>query len=132
MRLFKLCVISIGCLFVVTVMSGLGIVVSGAGQAASESGAVALPETPMMARSADYPQVRVVVMGRGLSHPWGLAFLPDGNILVTERSGQLRLVRDGQLDPIPIAGVPEVFTGVRLAGLMDIALHPQFVENSFV
>lgn len=67
----------------------------------------------------------------GLDHPWGMAWLPDGAILITERSGQLRIVRDGVLDPTPIPGVPEVFA-MQQGGLMDISLHPRFSENSLV
>ena len=53
-------------------------------------------------------------------------------MLVTERGGTLRLIRDGVLEPTPIPGVPEVFTGVNLSGLMDVHLHPEFTENGFV
>jgi glucose/arabinose dehydrogenase len=77
------------------------------------------------------PQVRVVAVATGLSHPWGLAFLPDGDMLVTERLGQLRRIRHGVLDPQPIAGMPTVHT-VLVAGLMDVALHPRFAENGWV
>ncbi|MFS8783605.1 PQQ-dependent sugar dehydrogenase, partial [Synechococcus sp. R6-7] len=52
---------------------------------------------------------RVVTLAQGLEHPWGMAFLPDGTLLVTERPGRLRRVTDQGLDPQPIAGVPEVF-----------------------
>src|SRR5262245_60121271 len=65
---------------------------------------------------------------KGLSRPFSLAFLPDGNMLVTERAGRLRLVRNGVLDPQPIAGMPEVLD-LRLNGLQDIALHPRFADN---
>src|SRR5262249_37419804 len=58
-------------------------------------------------------------------------FLPDGSIFVTERPGRLRVVRDGALDPKPIAGLPEV-RAQGLAGLMDVALHPRFTENKLV
>jgi len=75
-------------------------------------------------------QFRVVPL-KGLSQPWALAFLPSGDMLITERSGRLRIVRNGVLDPDPIAGMPEVNT-VRLKGLMDVALHPRFSENQFV
>src|SRR5439155_4460625 len=51
---------------------------------------------------------RVTVVTKGLDHPWGIAFLPDGDLLVTERPGRLRLVRKGVLDPTPIAGLPAV------------------------
>ena len=73
---------------------------------------------------------RVVPM-KGLSRPWSLAFLPNGDLLITEHVGRLRIVRDGVLDPEPLAGVPEVFT-IRRKGLMDVALHPRFEENQFV
>ncbi len=93
---------------------------------------VSVPDEPFVINTHAIAEVRVVVVTKGLSHPWGMAFLPDGGILVTERdSGQLRMVRDGVLDPEPVAGVPAVFTG-GLAGLMDVALHPAFDENRLV
>jgi glucose/arabinose dehydrogenase len=72
-----------------------------------------------------------LVPTKGLNQPWSMAFLPDGSILVTERPGRLRIVRNGVLDPTPIAGVPAV-AATGLAGLMDIALHPRFSENQFI
>ena len=68
---------------------------------------------------------------KGLSRPFALAPLPDGNLLVTERAGRLRIVRDGVLDPEPIAGMPAVLD-MRLKGLQDIALHPRFSENRLI
>jgi glucose/arabinose dehydrogenase len=76
-------------------------------------------------------RIRVSVVTKGLSHPWSLAFLPDGSMLVTERPGRLRIVRDGVLDPQPVAGVPEVLAG-GTSGLMDVALHPNFSGNRLV
>ena len=73
-------------------------------------------------------QVRTVTMATGLWHPWSLAFLPNGDMLITERNGKVRLMRDGKLDPAPIAGVPPVHS-VRLSGLMEILLDPRFAEN---
>jgi glucose/arabinose dehydrogenase len=67
----------------------------------------------------------------GLEHPWGMAWLPDGTILVTERPGRLRIVRDGQLLPDPVPGVPEVLAFGQ-GGLMDVSLHPDFAKNRFV
>ena len=64
-------------------------------------------------------------------HPWGLAFLPDGSMLVTERQGRLRILRNGKLDPTPISGVPEV-RAVSFDGLMDVAVHPRFADNKLV
>ena len=74
---------------------------------------------------------RVVTVATGFDHPWGLAFLPDGRLLVTERSGRLRTVTAGRLDPIPIGGVPRVRASGQ-GGLLDIALHPGFPENGWV
>ena len=91
-----------------------------------------LPDTPVVFDTAEGQRIRVSVVAKGLSHPWGLAVLPNGDMLVTERKGTLRLIRDGVLEPTPIPGAPEVFTGVNLSGLMDVHLHPQFSENGFV
>ncbi len=74
---------------------------------------------------------RVVTVTKGLSHPWGLAFLPGGDMLVTERAGSLRLISNGVLDPVAIEGVPRV-VAENQGGLLDIALHPQFATNRWV
>src|SRR5262245_21768749 len=66
--------------------------------------------------------IRVSVVTRGVSHPWSLAFLPDGDMLITERPGRLRIVRNGMLDPQPVSGVLQVQTG-GTSGLMDVTLH---------
>jgi aldose sugar dehydrogenase len=89
-----------------------------------------LPNQLFTIDSAEQSQIRVSVL-KGLSHPWSLAFLPSGDMLVTERPGRLRMVRKMILDPKPIAGIPEVFNK-SLGGLMDIALHPRFSENRLV
>jgi glucose/arabinose dehydrogenase len=86
---------------------------------------------PFVFDTAEQHKLRVVVVAKGLSHPWSMAFLPDGRILVTERAGNLRIVRDGVLNPQPVSGVPKV-SNARLAGLMDIAIHPQFAANGLV
>jgi glucose/arabinose dehydrogenase len=92
---------------------------------------VARPAPPPTA-SATAPVVKTgykaVEIASGLDHPWSLAFLPDGSILVTERKGALRVIRDGKLVAQPIAGVPPIHTG-RQAGLFDVVLHPKFAEN---
>lgn len=83
------------------------------------------PEGPVVLYTAEQPRIRVVPIVSGLEHPWGMAFRRNGDILVTERDrGTLRVIRNGQLLDENIPGVPEVFTGVRLAGLMDVAVHP--------
>lgn len=76
------------------------------------------------------PKFRVVPL-RGLSRPYALAFLPDRSILVTERAGRLRIVREGKLDPRAIMGIPQVLDR-SLRGLNDIALHPRFAENRWI
>jgi aldose sugar dehydrogenase len=90
-----------------------------------------LPDKPVEFHTAEGQDIRVVVIARGLSHPWSLAFLPDGSMLVTERGGRLRAIRNGTIDPQPIVGVPAV-RAMGLSGLMDVALHPQFAQNHFV
>ena len=92
---------------------------------------VPLPEKPVEYHTAEGQDIRVVVVAKGLSHPWSLAFLPDGGMLVTERPGRLRIIRNGALDPQPIAGVPAV-RAMGLSGLLDVVLHPKFAENRFV
>ncbi len=75
---------------------------------------------------------RVAIVTRGLEHPWGLAFLPDGRRLVTERPGRLRLVEaDGTLDPRSVEGLPPIAAHGQ-GGLLDVALHPRFAENGWV
>ena len=74
---------------------------------------------------------RIQTLASGLDHPWSLAFLPDGGILITERPGSLRLFRDGQLQADPVPGVPEVAARGQ-GGLLDIALHPDFADNGLV
>lgn len=86
---------------------------------------------PWVFDTAEQHRIRVSVVTRGLSHPWAIAFLPDGGMLVTERPGRLRLVRGGMLDPQAISGVPQVRTDGN-GGLMDVALHPRFAENRLV
>lgn len=74
---------------------------------------------------------QVVEVAKGLDHPWSMAFLPDGSMLVTERAGRLRLIRGGALQARPIKGVPAVHTGSQ-AGLFDVVLHPDFSRNNIV
>lgn len=78
-------------------------------------------------RSA-YHDYRVVTVADGLEHPWSIAFLPGGDMLVTERPGRLRIVRDGRLLPDPVPGVPEVFARGQ-GGLLDVVPHPDFATN---
>lgn len=75
--------------------------------------------------------VRTEVVASGLEHPWGLAFLPDGRMLVTERPGRLRIVETNGSLGAPIAGVPAVFAQGQ-GGLLDVALDPQFTSNQLI
>ena len=90
-----------------------------------------LGEGPWVIDTAEQHKVRVTAVVRGLSHPWAIAFMPDGGMLITERDGRLRVVRDDTLDPNPITGVPEVRTDGN-GGLMDVAVHPDFADNGLV
>jgi glucose/arabinose dehydrogenase len=75
--------------------------------------------------------VRLVTVAEGLENPWGMAFLPDGRLLVTERPGRLRIVaKDGKLGA-PLAGVPAVHV-INQGGLLDVALDPEFASNRLV
>jgi glucose/arabinose dehydrogenase len=76
-------------------------------------------------------KIKVETLAAGLEHPWGLAFMPDGRMLVTERAGRLRiLAKDGTLSD-PLNGVPAVVAKGQ-GGLLDVALDPNFTENKLV
>jgi aldose sugar dehydrogenase len=89
-----------------------------------------LSDGPITLDTGIQHQIRVFVT-KGLNQPWSMAFLPDGSILVTERPGRLRIVRNGVLDPKPVAGVPQVHAQ-GLDGLMDLAPHPNFKQNHLI
>jgi glucose/arabinose dehydrogenase len=74
---------------------------------------------------------RVTVVTKGVVNPWGIAFLPDGDLLVTERPGRLRVIRTGVLDPTPIGPLPDMLAE-GLGGMMDVSLHPQFAQNRLI
>jgi glucose/arabinose dehydrogenase len=81
--------------------------------------------------TTDLYKIRVVTVARELKNPWGLAFLPDGRMLVTERPGRLRYVDDSGNVSKPLAGVPEVFARGQ-GGLLDVVLDPEFHANRYV
>jgi glucose/arabinose dehydrogenase len=81
-------------------------------------------------RSEDHA-FRVVKLVDGLDYPWSLAFLPDGRMLVTERPGRLRIVKDGKLQAQAISGLPQV-TPHGQGGLHDVVLHPRYAENNLI
>jgi glucose/arabinose dehydrogenase len=103
------------------------------------TGAPAQPQRPAPPQLGDGPwdlptetgPVHVTVLTKNLESPWSLVFLPNGDMLVTERPGRLRAIRDGKLDPMPIAGLPDlVSTGI--SGLFGLALHPEFERNRLI
>lgn len=81
--------------------------------------------------AAPEQHIRVSVVARGIDHPWGMAFLPSGNILVAERGGQFRLIQPDSGRVLTVAGAPAVAEAAG-GGLMDIALHPDFADNRLV
>jgi aldose sugar dehydrogenase len=86
---------------------------------------------PFVIDTAEQHKIKVKVVTKGLVHPWALAFAPDGSMLISERPGRLRILRNGMLDPKPVSGIPAVVTKGN-GGLMDVALHPRFAENHLV
>lgn len=97
---------------------------------------VTLSSTPYVFDTAEQHKIRVTVVVSGLNHPFSLAFLPDGDALVTERGGRLRMIRratgsTAMLEAKPLTGVPEQ-PAFRTGGLHEVALHPQFASNRFV
>jgi glucose/arabinose dehydrogenase len=97
---------------------------------------ILITPTPAMAQQSPNPQpveapAQVTTVAEGLEHPWGLTFLPDGRMLVTERPGRLRLVtKDGQVSP-PLKGLPQVYAEGQ-GGLLDVTLDPNFASNRLV
>lgn len=74
---------------------------------------------------------RMSVLAEGLEHPWGMSWLPDGTLLITERPGRLRIFSNGKLQEAPVTGLPEIFP-FRQGGLLDVSPHPNFASNGLV
>src|SRR5215813_12576181 len=89
-----------------------------------------LPDTPVRYETGEGQTIRVSVYARGFHNPWSMAFVSNDTILVAERGGQIKAVRNGAVDPQPVPGVPTV----REQGLsgLDLALHPEFDRNRYV
>ncbi len=77
--------------------------------------------------SSDH-EFRLDTVAEGLEHPWALTFLPNGDQLVTERAGRLRLIHQGELVEKPVTGIPDHLVAGQ-GGLLDIVLHPDFEDN---
>lgn len=86
--------------------------------------------TPVAASSLG-SEIGKTTLIKGLERPWSMAWLPDGSMLITEKAGRLRIVRNGKIEPNAIAGVPEVLSENQ-AGLMDVSVHPQFAQNRVI
>jgi aldose sugar dehydrogenase len=84
---------------------------------------------PFIIDTAEQHKVKISIVARGIPHPFSLAFLPNGDMLVSERAGKLHLIRDGVLQPQPVAGLPAI-RAYRSAGLLDIAPDPKFAQNN--
>src|SRR6185503_2716007 len=106
------------------------LLVGQAAQAQDSRASPPLPSFPQVYETADL-KIRVEKIADGLANPWSLAWLPNGDLLITERAGRLRVVRNGALDPEPIAGVPEVRI-TALGGLLDVLPHPNFAANKLI
>lgn len=91
-----------------------------------------LGEGPFNMESWEQRQLRAVVVARGINTPRALEFLPSGELLVAERTGKIRVLRDGKLDAEPVRGVPQVAVLGTATGFMDIALHPDFARNGWI
>ena len=104
------------------------LIVAVAGLALLAAYSVTGESTDLRSAHHDY---RVVEVASGLVNPWSVAFLPGGDILITERPGRLRIVREGKLLAQPIEGVPQVFAQGQ-GGLLDIAVHPNFASNRLI
>ena len=89
-----------------------------------------LPDAPVRYETAEGQNIRVSVYARGFRNPWSLAFVSDDTILVAERGGAIRAVRNGVVDPEPVRGTPRAI-GAGLSGT-DLALHPDFERNRLV
>jgi glucose/arabinose dehydrogenase len=91
--------------------------------------ALALPvQAQAPVQKSMHHDYRVVTVAEGLVNPWSIAFLPNGDILVTERPGRLRIIRGGRLLEQPVAGVPAVRAQGQ-GGLLDVVPHPNFAQN---
>ena len=89
-----------------------------------------LPDAPVRYETAEGQTIRVSVYARGFQNPWSMAFVSDDTILVAERGGAIKAVRNGVVDPKPVPGAP-VAIGAGLSGT-DLALHPDFERNRVV
>lgn len=91
-----------------------------------------LADGPFDFESWEQRKLHVSIVTRGLNTPRAIEFLPSGDVLIAERAGALRIVRNGKLDPAPVAGVPTVAVLGTATGFMDVKLHPDFATNGLI
>jgi glucose/arabinose dehydrogenase len=97
-----------------------------------------LGDGPFDYATGEGQDIRVVVVTKALSYPFSMTWLPDGTMLVAQRNGELRTIRNGKLDPQPVGGAPKAFfageSGLpgTIHGYMDVVLHPQFAQNQLI
>ncbi|HZJ30445.1 MAG TPA: PQQ-dependent sugar dehydrogenase [Vicinamibacterales bacterium] len=89
-----------------------------------------LPEAPVRFETGEGQNIKVSVYARGFQNPWSMAWVSDDTMLVAERGGTIKIVRNGVVDPQPVAGAPRAI-GAGLSGT-DLALHPDFERNHYV
>lgn len=111
-------------LFITQILISCG---GSAGKLTKDTGTTNTSEQP----SSGSSQFSVDTILKGLSNPWGMAFLPDGRILITEKAGSILIIKDGVLQPEKISGVPAVYTRGQ-GGLLDIVLHPDYKNNGWI
>lgn len=106
----------------------MGYLLAAAGAVSAQTAAIDAADTQVSARHS----FRVVTVAEDLDHPWSMAWLPSGEMLITERPGRLRIIRHGVLDPEPITGWPPVYRERGQGGFMDIVPHPDFATNGLL
>jgi glucose/arabinose dehydrogenase len=124
------------CLCLAAAFGAVSVVIRAQQQPPLGIAAVNLTAGPYVFDTAEQHKIRVVAVAQGLKHPFSLAFLPNGDALISERGGQMRLLQGAtgnaaKLDPTPIGGVPQE-PSFRTGGLQEVALHPQFATNHLV
>ena len=92
---------------------------------------VYVPDPDGQVITSEKQTFKMEILARNLETPWGLAFLPDGRLLITERPGRLRIVQDGKLLPEPVKGTPKVWEK-QDGGLLDVEVHPQYARNGWI
>ncbi|MFM1749063.1 MAG: hypothetical protein RLZZ188_2729 [Verrucomicrobiota bacterium] len=96
------------------------------------AGRITHPRPPaVLPLATELHAARLETWVEGVETPWGLEFLPDGRLLVSEREGRLRIIRGGRLEPEPVRGLPAIFVK-QDGGLLDVIAHPRFSENGWI